>query len=614
LLKKAVCLVLLAFILAAAMISRLRVVPAEATTWTVDDDPSADFHTIQEAVNAVSQGDTILVYDGTYSENVVVNKSVSLLGVNKETTIVDGNGAGTVVEIDESDVVVANLTVRNGGKTWGPPLGSGTPDSCILADTVFHVQIIDNILMDAAVCVWTASSSSVNITDNTVLGAAYGGIIGYSCSYILMSRNHVNDCGLMGLHLDGYSYGCTIVQNTITNNVEGLELERGSTANQIEDNTFTNNNSSIVLNDCGSLNVFRRNTMSNNLYHLVIVGNSLDSFLQDIDSSNIVSNKLVYYLTNLRDQGISPLVCPNLGYLALVNCMNIEVKDFILYGNGDGVLVAYSTNCIFTNIIVGGNRGPLVWGGFTFYSSTNNIVSNSGFSGNSYALTFYRSEGNIFHHNYFVDNERQVVSDFLTPFSTKSSGYLSANAWDDGFEGNHWGDYTGADQNRDGIGDSPFIIDANNQDRYPLMTASPKLDVTPPELHVISPSPGEVLNSSTVTVVWEGWDDLSGINRYELRMDGGIWQIFVLTGASTHTFTGLSDGRHTLEVRAFDNAGNMREDSFEFFVNRGGFQLPSYMGEVVIAVGIIVAVGVALYVVKMKGLPTRKATSRRLVR
>ena len=255
-----------------------------------------------------------------------------------------------------------------------------------------------------------------------------------------------------------------------------------------------------------------------------------------------------------------------------------------------------------------------MWGGFTFYSSTNNTVSDSRVSSNSYALTFYRSEGNIFHHNYFVDNERQVVSDFLTPFSSMSSGYLSANAWDDGFEGNYWSDYTGVDQNGDGIGDSQFIIDANNQDRYPLMTAQPKIDVTPPELHVISPGPGEVLNSSTVTVMWEGWDDLSGINRYEIRMDGGIWLIFVINGASMHTFTGLGDGRHTLEVRAFDNAGNMREDSFEFFVNTGGFQLPSYMGEVVIAVVIIVAIGVALYVVKMKGLPTRRATSRRLVR
>ncbi|MDD3792425.1 MAG: hypothetical protein PHY74_04775, partial [Candidatus Bathyarchaeota archaeon] len=43
------------------------------------------------------------------------------------------------------------------------------------------------------------------------------------------------------------------------------------------------------------------------------------------------------------------------------------------------------------------------------------------------------------------------------------------HTWDDGKEGNYWSDYTGTDDNTDGIGDTPYIIDALNQDRYPLM-------------------------------------------------------------------------------------------------------------------------------------------------
>jgi hypothetical protein len=43
--------------------------------------------------------------------------------------------------------------------------------------------------------------------------------------------------------------------------------------------------------------------------------------------------------------------------------------------------------------------------------------------------------------------------------------------WDNGFPsgGNYWSDYTGTYTNGDGIGDTPYVIDANNQDRYPLM-------------------------------------------------------------------------------------------------------------------------------------------------
>ncbi|MHC1611145.1 MAG: hypothetical protein ACXQTW_06070 [Candidatus Methanospirareceae archaeon] len=51
---------------------------ASATTWRVDDDlvqrPDANFTSIQDAVDAASPGDTIIVYPGTYTENVDVNK------------------------------------------------------------------------------------------------------------------------------------------------------------------------------------------------------------------------------------------------------------------------------------------------------------------------------------------------------------------------------------------------------------------------------------------------------------------------------------------------------------------------------------------------------------
>jgi len=610
---KAACVVLLILTFIVAGVYHSKIALAQPRTWTVDDDLPADFTRIQDALNASSTGDTIFVYNGTYNENVIISKSISLVGENKEAVIIDGQGVGTVVRVYALNVVIANFTVRNAGKTWGPPPVSWSPDSCILVDGVSNVQIKDAILTDAAVCTWIAFSSSVSVSGSSVFGGVYGGIICYASSQVLMSRNLIDDCGLMGIHLDAYSTDCTVEENTVMNNVEGLELEQGSAENRVEGNIFLDNNASIVLNKCGSSNVFRRNAMTNNVYNLVVVGYSLDNFLQDIDSSNIVNSKLVYYLANIRDSVINPLVYPNPGYLALVNCVGVKVENFDVFSNGDGILIAYSTRCSFMNVTVGGISGPLAWGGFTFYNSNNNTVVDSRVYANSYALTFYHSDGNLFHHNYFAENERQVVSDFLTPFSNMSSGYVSTNAWDDGVEGNFWSDYMGADMDKNGVGDTPYVIDSKNVDRYPL-SSFPVVDMYPPNISIIAPTFGSEIRSSDVTIMWEGWDDYSGINHYEIRMDSGPWHIIGAHNATMYTFTNVSGGGHTVEIRAYDNAGNMREELINFSVNTGLLRVPSYVGTIFVAVIVIVAVGVALYVVRLKGLPRRRVVSRRLVR
>jgi len=72
-----------------------------------------DYSTIQEAINNADEGDTIYVRNGTYYENVVVNKTVSLTGEHKETTIIDGGGTGIGISIIADRVTVHGFWVRN---------------------------------------------------------------------------------------------------------------------------------------------------------------------------------------------------------------------------------------------------------------------------------------------------------------------------------------------------------------------------------------------------------------------------------------------------------------------------------------------------------------------
>ena len=54
---------------------------------------------IQDAIDNASDGDTVFVYDGTYYENIIINKSINLTGENKDTTIIDGNGMNMLLAI-----------------------------------------------------------------------------------------------------------------------------------------------------------------------------------------------------------------------------------------------------------------------------------------------------------------------------------------------------------------------------------------------------------------------------------------------------------------------------------------------------------------------------------
>ncbi len=100
---------LLLLILLAGAFSWFRVNEARATTLVVPD----DYSRIQEAVNAANPRDTIFVRSGTYHEHVLVDKSLSLVGENRDTTIIDGDYVGTVVSVTSDCVNVSGFRIQN---------------------------------------------------------------------------------------------------------------------------------------------------------------------------------------------------------------------------------------------------------------------------------------------------------------------------------------------------------------------------------------------------------------------------------------------------------------------------------------------------------------------
>jgi parallel beta-helix repeat protein len=141
-------------------------VRASLTRWTVDDNGPADFSSIQEAINspAVKDGDIIFVKAGTYDENVIVNKSVSLVGENRDLTIIDGNETGSVISITVNNVSIEVFTIKSGTQS----------DSGIFMDHSVGNDISRNIIKSNYYGISLNYSSNNMISDNTITNNGYG--------------------------------------------------------------------------------------------------------------------------------------------------------------------------------------------------------------------------------------------------------------------------------------------------------------------------------------------------------------------------------------------------------------------------------------------------------
>jgi nitrous oxidase accessory protein NosD len=165
----------------------------------------------------------------------------------------------------------------------------------------------------------------------------------------------------------------------------------------------------------------------------------------------------------------------------------------------NGLFLGYPDSICSNNIFSGNAiKGPGVWGIWIGPQGTNNLFyanhiedfhstddggyysdkdGGVAFDGNQIAP----AANNTFYHNNFVNNKKSV--DLVT------DQIVRGNFWDDGKEGNYWDDYNGTDSGKDGIGDTPYVINENNQDRYPLMAPFDVSSVTVELPEWASPSP-----------------------------------------------------------------------------------------------------------------------------
>jgi len=358
------------------------------------------------------------------------------------------------------------------------------------------------------------------------------------------------------------SFNNLIFKNNIEQNGEGVKLA-DSSFNNITDNNLAENFYGIILqgsqvnslignnvthgpimfegsNETGRIgygilisypyysNLLRNNSISGYMYNFGME-NVYSYYFQDIDASNSVDGKPIYYWVN-RQNGEIP---SDAGYVAIINSTNIRAEGLNLKNNYQGIFIAYSNNVTicknnltenrygvqlehsFNNTVSGNNEAnnsngvslKQSWdndicenditnpygtgisldqsyentishnniannteGISLYYSSDNNTISGNNITSNYDGIWLVASSNNTIYHNNFINN-------------TNHAGFWESleNVWDNGYPsgGNYWSGYIGVDlftgsyQNiigSDGIGDTPNPIAENNVDDYPLMT------------------------------------------------------------------------------------------------------------------------------------------------
>ncbi|UCE95464.1 MAG: right-handed parallel beta-helix repeat-containing protein [Candidatus Bathyarchaeota archaeon] len=229
------------------------------TMSTLEDNDTIEvpthYATIQEAINAASPGDIILVSSGTYYEHLIVNKSISLKSVNLHEAIIDGNGTGTVIRILEQNIRIEGFIIQNSGEL----MGAGAH----VLDTNASV-IIGNIFSQCDVGVRVDTSDYTQIEENVFKNNKVGVLLWYHGQGNIVKNNTMKDNG-EGVRLGAYSSGTKVNGNTIFRNHNGVYIDN-SWNNTIEDNViYENSLDGIYLYGVIALdNVVRRNNITEN--------------------------------------------------------------------------------------------------------------------------------------------------------------------------------------------------------------------------------------------------------------------------------------------------------------------------------------------------------------
>jgi len=274
------------FSIAMLLIATTFTVSADEPTFSraivyVDADAEASWYdathvrTIQEGIDNATAGDAVFVYNGTYYEHVIVNKTVILQGESNLNTVIDGQDSGDVITLSVNNINVRSFTIQNAGEEqlshsgilvnsdnnnitnliikhndiYGINIVSSTGtfiSNCSIKNNgegirLFYADdnsIFGNTIQDNFYGIRSWYSDQTIISNNTILSNNEYGIFQKACHQTLIKMNQISQ-STYGIRLfDGNQH--MVSSNTITDNTIGLNQDNDSNNHTIYNNYLEN--------------------------------------------------------------------------------------------------------------------------------------------------------------------------------------------------------------------------------------------------------------------------------------------------------------------------------------------------------------------------------------
>ena len=250
-----------------ALLGAMMVAPAAATTWYVHDGES-----IQAAVDSASDGDTVFVYNGTYSGyDLIIDKpNITIRGEGADVVTFDGMGSFWV-SIGQS--ATASGCIFEGFKIINP----GGPQAIHVGGSndveSSNIIIRNNCIIgptNTAIVYFDRTGSNNAVINNTIDGSAYyGSIVIYQASSGIVSTNYLianntitnnNNGAAILLYQTPASDVNTITKNNISSNAKGVWLYEAGSDNKIYLNNFDGNTESVVYDGTPPATIYWNST------------------------------------------------------------------------------------------------------------------------------------------------------------------------------------------------------------------------------------------------------------------------------------------------------------------------------------------------------------------